>query len=224
MTPMNVEGSRREAASRGSSVEKVATFVFGVTFLAVMLGVALLVPNPTESQLLTFRVVMAVAAGGAVVFLPGAFSLNIKPAIRATGALGVFALVYAVNPPKISTPPPSTTLSPNKYNLELKLTFVDSNDRAMLAPFEANIQAILNNEVRFSDYPSSKDSKLRSKLIKRGQGGIAVEFPDVTVGDILSVVVEQSGRTWRSDDMRVPESNLDMNAIQLSSKTNGGER
>jgi len=202
-------------------VEKLATFVFGVIFLAVMLGLALLVPNPSESQSFIFRVVVAAAAGGAVVFLPGAVNVNIRPSIRAGGALCVFAMVYAFNPPKTSNAPPPTP-STNKYNLELRLSF-DPADRPKLEPFEANVYAIVNNAITFSDYPHSQDPKLRSNAVRRGSGGIVVAFSDLAAGDKLSVVVEQGNRSWHSDEMKMPEANLAMNPVALPVNTGGGQ-
>ncbi len=211
MLGMNDPGAKPRPAARSGSVEKLATFIFGVAFLAVMLGLALLVPNPSESQSFIFRVVAAAAAGGAVVFLPGAVNVTIKPSIRAGGAFAVFALVYAFNPPKTTTapqPPPAT----NKYTLELRLSF-DPAERLKLDPFRANIQALVNDALTFSDYPGSQDAKLRSKAVRRGSGGIVVAFSDLTAGDKLAVVVEQDNQSWRSDEMKMPEANLTMNAI-----------
>jgi hypothetical protein len=166
-------------------------------------------------------VVVAAAAGGAVVFLPGAVNVNIRPSIRAGGALGVFALVYAFNPPKSSNAPPPT-LSTNKYNLELRLSF-DPADRLKLEPFEANVLAIVNNAISFSDYPHSQDPKARSNAVRRGSGGIVVAFSDLAAGDKLSVVVEHGNRSWHSDEMKMPEADLAMNPIALPVNTEGGQ-
>ena len=208
-------------ASGGDSSEKLATFVFGVVFLATMLGLAVWVPNPSESQWFVFRVVLAAAAGGFVVFLPGAVNVSIKPTLRAGGALGVFALVYAVNPPKTSETPVQAP-PPNRYNLELKLTF-SPDDRRDLDPFGANVKAFVNNAVTLVDYPGSDDPKLHSNFVRRGQGGIALTLSDLSAGDKLSVLVDQGDRYWRSDEMKMPEANLEMNATPTPPST-GGQR
>ncbi len=199
-----------DTVRRQQVIEKVAAFSFGVIFLAVMLGLALTVPNPTESQWQIFRVVLAAAAAGATVFLPGAVSLDVRPSLRASGALAVFALVYWFNPPKPAAPPAVQ----NEYNLDLKLLFPDGGP----LPEEANVDAFVNDETRLSDYPGNP--RARSKAVRRGQGGIVVGFSKLASGDKLGVIVEHSGRRWLSDDMKMPEAQLQMRRIGASA---GGE-
>jgi hypothetical protein len=216
-TSGRVAGSR--PGGRGGSVEKLATFVFGVVFLAVMLGLALLVPHPSESQSFIFRAVVAAAAGGAVVFLPGAVNVDIRPSIRAGGALGVFALVYAFNPPSTS-PAPAPTPSASKYSLELKL-ISDPAERLKLDPFGASVLAMVNNDIVFSDNP--QDPKNRSNAVRRGLGGIVAEFSNLAPGDKLLVVVKQGNLSWHSDEMKMPEANLAMSPSPLPMNTGGGQ-
>lgn len=70
-----------------------------------MLYVAFFIPNPTESQWFTFRVVLALAAAGVGALLPGLISVNAGPYVRAGGALALFVLVYWFNPPKLVKDP-----------------------------------------------------------------------------------------------------------------------
>jgi hypothetical protein len=84
--------------------EKVAAFTFGVIFVVTLLVFAITVPNPTESQFFIFRIVLALAAAGVAAIIPGFLNIESKTAlyaIRAGGALGVFLLVYLVNPPAV---------------------------------------------------------------------------------------------------------------------------
>ena len=95
--------------------EKIAAFIFGVVFVVVMLYINLYVPNPTETQWFTFRVVLALAAAGVGALLPGLLSMTVPPYIRAGGALALFIVVYWFNPPKLVTTPPEdkkSTLAP----------------------------------------------------------------------------------------------------------------
>jgi hypothetical protein len=87
-----------------STWEKVAGFIFGVVFVATLLVLAIKVPNPTEPQFFVFRIVLALAAAGVAAIIPGFLNIESKTVlyvIRAGGALGVFLLVYLVNPPGI---------------------------------------------------------------------------------------------------------------------------
>jgi len=219
---MGTDDAAVEAKPAAAPYEKLATFLFGVLLLAAMLIVAVLIPNPSESQSLTFRVVLAVAASGFAIFLPGAVNIIIHPALRASGALGVLLLVYAFNPPKtVSTPVQSAPPPPtNKYNLVLKLTF-SAADLRNLIPYEANVSAVVNNGISFTD-PAHPDS-LHTKFVQRASGGITVTLPDLSAGDKLAIFVDQGGHRWRSDEMRMPEANLEMHAIKTP-PSSGGQR
>ena len=61
-----------------STWEKLVAFAFGLIFVVVMLYIALYVPNPTETQWFTFRVVLALAAAGVGAVIPGL--LNVESA------------------------------------------------------------------------------------------------------------------------------------------------
>ncbi|MGA9567021.1 MAG: hypothetical protein WBS19_15980 [Candidatus Korobacteraceae bacterium] len=80
--------------------EKLAAFAFGVVFIATMLAIAHLVPNPTPTQWFMFRVVLALAAGGIAAVIPGLIAVNASKYVRAGGAIAVFLLVYWFNPPR----------------------------------------------------------------------------------------------------------------------------
>jgi hypothetical protein len=51
-----------------------------------------------------------------------------------------------------------------------------------------------------------------------------VLFSDLAGGDKLSVLVEQGNLLWRSDEMKMPEANLQMNAIVAPRSSAGGAR
>jgi hypothetical protein len=98
------EVSLPQSSTGPSTWEKILVFIFGLTFVIVLLLVALAVPNPTDFQLFVFRIVLALAAAGVAALIPGFLNIESKTAlyaVRAGGALGVFLLIYLVNPPAL---------------------------------------------------------------------------------------------------------------------------
>lgn len=86
-----------------------AVFVFGVSFIVIMLLISLEVPNPTVSQYETFKVILALSAAGVAAFIPGFFELKISALLRAGGAIAVFVLIYVRTPAQIVSQPPNPT-------------------------------------------------------------------------------------------------------------------
>ena len=77
----------------------------GLSFLIIMLFIALLFRGPyTPFNQFVFRVILALAASGFGASLPGFFELDLpvleKGLVHAGGALGLFILVYLINPPR----------------------------------------------------------------------------------------------------------------------------
>lgn len=85
------------------SSDRILAFVFGVVFLAVILIIAIVIPNPSEFQIFVFRIVLAIAAAGIGAVVPGFISVNIPKYIRAGGAIALFVLIYLYNPPALIT-------------------------------------------------------------------------------------------------------------------------
>lgn len=81
--------------------EKLTAFAFGVVFIAVLLSIAFLVPNPTVTQWFICRVVLALAAAGIGAIIPGLIVVSVSNTVRAGGAIALFVLVYWFNPPKL---------------------------------------------------------------------------------------------------------------------------
>ena len=78
--------------------ERKAAFAFGVLFVAVLLGLAVVFPEPTAFQYTVFRIVLSLAAAGVAALVPGFLEVNVSTWVRAGGALGVFVVVYFYNP------------------------------------------------------------------------------------------------------------------------------
>lgn len=91
----------------GASVWQIITAcAFGISFVVTLLVLAIKFPKPTLFQYSVFRIVLALAASGVAAMIPGFLSLDMAPgtgiAIRAAGALAVFAIVYFFNPAKLA--------------------------------------------------------------------------------------------------------------------------
>ena len=82
--------------------ERIAAFVFGAVFVTVLLVLAVRFPNPTPFQYTTFRIVLALAAGGVAAMIPGFLAVNVSTWLRASGALAVFAIVYFYSPAELT--------------------------------------------------------------------------------------------------------------------------
>jgi hypothetical protein len=97
---------------------------FGIVGLAVILTIALLIPEPTLFQYQVFRIILALAAGGAASMIPGVLKLQIPSFITGGGALAVFVVVYFYSPAQLAvreispslfstpTPTPAPTSTP----------------------------------------------------------------------------------------------------------------
>src|SRR5690349_6593417 len=92
------------------TTDRILAFIFGVVFLGILTYAGMRpIPITDEGQFFLLRIVAAVsAAATAGAIIPGLITVDLKAstllAIRASGALAVFVLVYAVNPPKLLQP------------------------------------------------------------------------------------------------------------------------
>jgi hypothetical protein len=91
--------------------QKGTAFGCGVLFVALMLILAIAIPNPTATQWFVFRVLLALAAAGIGAVIPGLIVVNVSKVVRAGGAIALFVLVYLLNPPQLVVPaPPGTSI------------------------------------------------------------------------------------------------------------------
>lgn len=84
--------------------ERLAIFVFGVIFVAVLLIIALFYPRPTPFQYTVFRIVLALAAAGVAALIPGLINVKV-PGVSAGGALAVFVVVFFFSPAALVATP-----------------------------------------------------------------------------------------------------------------------
>lgn len=85
----------------GMPVDKALAFVFGVTFVVILLLIAIFDRKPTPLAIFIYRVVLALAAAGIGAVLPGLIDVNINPIVRAGGAIALFVLVYMFKPAEL---------------------------------------------------------------------------------------------------------------------------
>ncbi len=113
-------------------------WILGLAMLFGMIALLMFVPCPTSAQFLAFRITLAIAAGLLASQLPGMFNFKSKAGVKASGAIGVFALVYLVNPAQTV-----------------------GNDRCNLGPFDFSIQLAENPSTKVPDtYPKIENAKL----------------------------------------------------------------
>lgn len=74
--------------------ERIVAVVCGVALLVCILLLAVFIPNPTPFQYTTFRIILALAAGGFAGTFSGFLDVTISTWIRAGGGLAVFVIVY----------------------------------------------------------------------------------------------------------------------------------
>lgn len=72
--------------------------IVGLILVVVMIFLAFLRPFPSAYQRSVFAIGIAIFAGLGAALIPGYFEFKFKGLVRAGGALGVFALVYLVQP------------------------------------------------------------------------------------------------------------------------------
>jgi uncharacterized integral membrane protein len=100
--------------------ERWAAWGSGIIFLLILFGAVFVTPNPTPFQYTFFRILLALAAAGFIIFIPGFLEVEVSKTVRASGAIAVFVLVYFFAPaqllPTIRTEeqkiPQGNTLSP----------------------------------------------------------------------------------------------------------------
>lgn len=108
------QSSSGSSESSGWLTEQRLAYLFGTTFVVVMLVIALFVPDPSPFQQYVFRIVIGLAAAGVAATISGFLHVQISSKVRAGGAIGVFVIVYFFSPTMLitsdDTNPPSNDL------------------------------------------------------------------------------------------------------------------
>lgn len=93
-------------------LQNILSFIFGVSFVIVLLVIAFVQPQPSSFQYSVFRTVLALAGAGTVAVFPGFIEVKLGHWLRAGGALAVFVVLYFWNPALLA----SDTDASNKPN------------------------------------------------------------------------------------------------------------
>ncbi|TXH34188.1 MAG: DUF4019 domain-containing protein [Rhodospirillaceae bacterium] len=117
------------------NINLLLAFAFGTAFLFIMLGFAVWLPNPSEWQIFTFKLILSLAAGGVGAMLPGSIEAEVPHVVKAGGALALFVIVWFSSPAITkSIANLKTPSAPTKPVIEEFLTQLDSHD--MQATFD----------------------------------------------------------------------------------------
>jgi hypothetical protein len=90
------------------SWEVPAIFAFGVVFVSLLIILAMIFREPSAFQYFIFRTIIALAAAAIAALIPGLLHVQI-PAVRAGGALAVFALVFLFSPASLVSQAPASS-------------------------------------------------------------------------------------------------------------------
>ena len=99
-------------------LQLLLAFGFGVVFVTTLIVLAVAIPNPPATTFYIFRVVIALAAAGVGAVIPGLLIVHVGKVVRAGGALGLFVLVYLINPPALIAPEDSDLVERGEIALQ----------------------------------------------------------------------------------------------------------
>ena len=147
---------KRPSQSKAKPVKgDVIALVLGSVFLIVILIIALLIPSPTDFQLLVFRVALALGAALVGSAVPGIIVVIIRVkvpgSVRAGGAIALFVFVYLVNPPAL--------LRPKRPAEPVRVSVSSTEARS-----ECDATATIQGTVRPSSYPGSVYPMVQSEV------------------------------------------------------------
>ncbi|HEY6169861.1 MAG TPA: tetratricopeptide repeat protein [Verrucomicrobiae bacterium] len=131
-------------------------FILGVTFVSVILIIALIIPQPTAFQNAVFRIILALAAAGVAAEIPGVLRVKISNVLTGSGAFALFAVVYFYSPAQLVIQPedPRRAALDDKYLVVLRKlaeTLAQSGQTAVKvdeATLLARTYAILEAEMK----------------------------------------------------------------------------
>jgi hypothetical protein len=99
--PTTIRVDDKEGVTLEERFQKRVAYTSGVVFTIVILATAILFPTPTPFQYTVFRIVLALAAAGIAAMIPGFLSVEVGTAVRATGAIAVFVIIYFFSPAQL---------------------------------------------------------------------------------------------------------------------------
>jgi hypothetical protein len=200
----------KEEAPR--SWKLITLFIFAVCAFGFLLLITRLDPNPSQTNWYIYLTLLALAAAGAAALLPGAINVEINRWLKATGALGVLAVVFYFGASKATPVPSSFVMN----------TFLVFDSSAPGSPFDSDVYIFANSKVVKADVvPShravfplqdpSRDATI--KVTRTKEAGFRIDFGKLTAGDQIYVIVDSPTGRWRSNDIVIPEGQLSMSPI-----------
>ncbi|MGY6278133.1 hypothetical protein [Methylomonas sp. MgM2] len=181
-----------------SRLTLILSFVFGVTFVSILLVLAVYIPRPTQTQFEIFRIVIAIAVAGIAAVVPGFLQLDLtrnkELAVRAGGALAVFVIVYFYSPAHwVATPEkPNVRVGIDKTE---HVYFIRTTSGDDTLPKETPSHSFtheggLSLAYEFHDFrvPTLKPPKTRKSIVIIPEGEVAVNFVVTNFGQTTSVV------------------------------------
>jgi len=122
----NVPGSRGKVLKARQPALLVGISILGSVFLTILLVVALAVPNPPPLALKVLQTILGLAAAGVAAIIPGFLDVKFAGAISASGALGIFAIVFFFNPADLAVKVAATIYRPPEIALR---ELIDNSQR-----------------------------------------------------------------------------------------------
>jgi hypothetical protein len=179
--------------------DKTILFAFSMVLLVGLATVTWLNPHFTAQQWFINACILALAAGGFAAFLPGALEWQVSPQMRATGAIALVIFVLV-----LGTRIPTREVQARSWSL------VTPNGSEPPNPDGAAVYVSLDDQIVKASGTQNPDFKVSSSGlgkeidIQRGNGGIVVHVPRAASGQRLFIIVEDQGKWWISNDVRVP--------------------
>jgi hypothetical protein len=209
MPPVDHNLSHAEPRRVAPDWEKITLFAFGSFFFIVLLAIALLDRNPSKSSWYIYLWILALAAGGVAALLPGAVNVNLKPGIRASGALAVAVLVFFFGRDRSAG---NLVVQGFESHLDYRGSVIDPSSSIYvtinwkLAAFDQGGSGPKDLDFGANDWRGTKQAR-----VVRGSGGIYIQYGDLKQGDQIDVIAKgPSGTWWISNDMIVPHTELEM--------------
>lgn len=170
-----------------SALERVLLAVCVIAFLIAMLVIAVLFPEVTAFQEWVFRTILSLAAGAAAAFIPGFFHLKIGQggifAVRAGGAIAVFAFVFYVNPPSLVSERKVFIHEGLVKNLESHISSSDTSFTLILKPERIDeLRSLYIDETVGRDW-----GELFSKMCRRYPGCLSCDPEPGNISDRVTL-------------------------------------
>jgi hypothetical protein len=211
-----------EAKRQTRTWELITLFSFAVGAFVILILVARFDPTPSQTNWYIYLILLALAAAGFVVLLPGAIDFEVPGTIKASGALAIFALIFYFGMNRATPAAPS-------FSMNAYLVF-DKNSPAPDSPEDSDVVVVVNSKVAKVEkanaaspsqaaLPPVEDGAKAStiEVIKDQSGGFRIDFHKLVPGDKVRANIYYAGKHWRSGDYVIPEGYWPMKYVSPTS-------